>query len=320
LITRSEVSLDPTVIIIGSVADAHVQSVCSRLPQASIPAIIDLSKYLSTYAASIEYGPNGQAALQLFPSEYRTLESVKAIWWRRPLAFNSKASEKELSRFFECQFEFFWTSFLSFLPKDVRWYNDWRADYAIDRNASQLRIAHEFGLKIPETLITSCPSQAKRFVRDRESAVFKSFGGSVTYWEPTMLASSENLEQLWLLGPRPVIFQEYIAGPHDYRVIIIDDKVFSVEFDTEQSAYRYDVRVDVSTPCRTVGLEEVIVEKLKAMLKHLGLRYGAFDLRRNRTGDLVFFELNPAGQFLYLDRRAGTNISAAMAGALSATY
>jgi hypothetical protein len=310
--------LNPDLLIVGSVADPHVQAVCGRLAPACAPLVIDHSAYLAKYDASIRFAAGRTVSLRIHPSDVTSFDNVRAVWWRRPLAFElSQTTDKEYRKFLQHQYEFFWTGFFSFLPDIASWYNDWQADFAADRNVVQLRVASELGMSVPDTLISSSSLEAVEFAGRYEQTIFKSFGGSKPHWRPTRLFSKLAIDELWTTHNFPVIFQEYIAGDYDYRVICIDNHVTAVEFDTGRSSYRYDVRVDSSMPCRIITLESCVVKFLKQMLERFGLRYGAFDFRRRHSGELVFLELNPAGQFLYLDRRAGTDVSSAMARALS---
>ena len=307
----------PSIAIVGSVADPHVRAVCERLVTGARPVVIDYSAYLTRFAASIRHEPSGNVRLALDDPDIGTLDQVRTVWWRRPLAFAHRETEDhEHRRYLDIQSEFFWTGFLALLPPNTLWYNDWRADHAADRNLLQLRIATELGLTTPDTLVSSSAEEVAAFAPLHGEISFKSFGGSRRYWRPTAIYSSDAIAALWRHGSYPLIFQEYIDGEYDYRVVCIDDHTTSVEFHTAQSRYPYDVRVDTSLPGREVILEEPVTSRLRRMCNRLGLRFAAFDLRRRRSGELVFLELNPAGQFLYLDQRAKTDIVGAMAHAL----
>jgi hypothetical protein len=292
-------------------------AVCERLAAASRPVVIDYAAYLTRYAASIRHEPSGNVRLALDDPNIDALDWVRAVWWRRPLAFAHRAAEdREHRRYLDIQCEFFWTGFLALLPPNTVWYNDWRADHAADRNLLQLRIAAELGLAIPDTLVTSSVEEVAAFAPLHGQIAFKSFGGSRRYWRPTALYSPNAIAELWKHGSYPLIFQEYIDGEYDYRVVCIDEHTTSVEFHTARSRYPYDVRVDALLPGREVILEQPVTRRLRQMCERLGLRFAAFDLRRRRSGELVFLELNPGGQFLYLDQRARTDIVGAMAHAL----
>ena len=56
--------------------------------------------------------------------------------------------------------------------------------------------------------------------------------------------------------------------------------------------------------------------KLTALMERLGLVYGAIDLRLTPEGRYVFLEINPVGQFLYIEQATGQPIAAALAQTL----
>ena len=51
-------------------------------------------------------------------------------------------------------------------------------------------------------------------------------------------------------------------------------------------------------------------------MARLGLIYGAIDLRQTPAGDYVFLEVNPAGQWLFVEQRTGQPISEAISASL----
>ena len=48
--------------------------------------------------------------------------------------------------------------------------------------------------------------------------------------------------------------------------------------------------------------------KLHELMGRLGLTYGAIDLRLTPEGRYVFLEVNPAGQFLYIEQATGQRV------------
>jgi glutathione synthase/RimK-type ligase-like ATP-grasp enzyme len=63
---------------------------------------------------------------------------------------------------------------------------------------------------------------------------------------------------------------------------------------------------------RAVELPAAVREGLLALLRVLGLQYGAVDMRRSDDGRYVFLEVNPAGQWLFVERLTGLPISEAL--------
>jgi glutathione synthase/RimK-type ligase-like ATP-grasp enzyme len=53
-------------------------------------------------------------------------------------------------------------------------------------------------------------------------------------------------------------------------------------------------------------------------MRRLGLVYGAIDLRLTGDGRYVFLEINPAGQFRYVEEQTGQPLAAALAARLAA--
>lgn len=305
----------PTLLIIGSLTDVHVQRVCQRLDRRCNPLVIDYSTYLSHFRASLHINSAGTAAV----AGNFDLCDIRAIWWRRPLKFRFPLSDDEtLAEHLEYQASFFWTSLLDALPETTVWYNDWKADFAIDRNLCQLLVAKRCGFLIPRTLMTSSIEEAEAFLESTGPAIVKHFAGSKTHWRPTALATLAALRERWAKIHYPVILQERIDGVLEYRAVVVDGHVVAAEYDMTGATYPFDVRVNQAVPCKKQSLPDVVESALRTFMHISGLRFGAFDLRCTSDGAFYFLEVNPAGQFVYLDDRAGTDITGLLASALSA--
>jgi glutathione synthase/RimK-type ligase-like ATP-grasp enzyme len=56
---------------------------------------------------------------------------------------------------------------------------------------------------------------------------------------------------------------------------------------------------------------------LRNLVDKLGLVYAAIDMRRTPDGRYVFLEVNPSGQWLFIENLTGQRMSAALAAALA---
>jgi glutathione synthase/RimK-type ligase-like ATP-grasp enzyme len=56
--------------------------------------------------------------------------------------------------------------------------------------------------------------------------------------------------------------------------------------------------------------------KLLALMRRLGIVYGAIDLRRTLDDGDVFLEVNPAGEWRFIEDRTGQPVTQAMADLL----
>jgi glutathione synthase/RimK-type ligase-like ATP-grasp enzyme len=148
--------------------------------------------------------------------------------------------------------------------------------------------------------------------------IFKSFSATPTTWRETRPVRDVDLGLMDQVRYAPVIFQELVPGGRDIRATVVGDQVFAAEIRADQSAYEFDFRIDSAhAPISEYRLPEPVQERLLALMRRLGLRYGAADFRVAPDGDHVFLEVNPAGQWLFVEYATGQPIAAALADLLA---
>ena len=81
-----------------------------------------------------------------------------------------------------------------------------------------------------------------------------------------------------------------------------------------------DWRLDPNHWYEPADIEDSVSDRLRGLMKSLGVETGTFDLRYSKDGNLFFFEVNPAGQFLYLERYGFPNIGYEFAEFLARPY
>ncbi|MBD9599277.1 hypothetical protein IB252_05420 [Pseudomonas sp. PDM10] len=314
--------IKPSCIIFSHPSDVHVTAVLENLDKGTVPYILDFGEFCRSFGASLKLGE--KSALQLTSSSGDRLEvsELETIWWRRPQPIYAEVpSDIKTHSFVNEEYLRFWQSALAVLAAlpNVRWYNPYKKNETADCKFRQLEVATEVGLSVPKTIATNVYEDAINFIKQNNSkTIFKSFAGNEDFWQPTRPYKDTYENHLKdSIGFCPIILQEYIDGAYDYRIIVIDDQIFPVRFCLKNSRYPYDVRIDIKNKAESATLNDELRTKILAFMKNYGIRYGAFDFREDLQGDLYFLEVNPAGQFLYLDHLAGTTIARAMAAALS---
>lgn len=247
------------------------------------------------------------------------LAAVDVVWWRRVRAFEIDASITDAQR---RAFAFSETSqtvhgILDAL--DACWMNPRLADEAAHHKPYQWSVAQALGLRLPRTLVTTQAAAAREFIEriGVGKVVFKAFLASIEDWRETRLVEREDVGRLDLLRYAPVIFQEYIEGV-DLRITIVGEQIFAAAIDARRSSYPVDMRMVVGEGVvEAVELPPALCERLLALQRRLGLRYGAIDMRRTDAGEYVFLEVNPAGQWLFVEQRTGQPIARAVAEELA---
>src|SRR5215471_5854560 len=191
----------------------------------------------------------------------------------------------------------------------------------------QLQLAEQLGLTIPRTLITNEPSAVREFHRSCEGNIVAKMLSSFAIYDDgeervvfTNAVAAEDLEGLESLRFCPMTFQETVPKALELRTVLIGDLGFTASIDSQEyERSRVDWRRDAVARLgawRPYKLPNEIQTKLQALLDRFGLQYGAFDLILTPDGRYVFLELNPSGEFFWLDRFAQLPISNAIADVL----
>ena len=91
----------------------------------------------------------------------------------------------------------------------------------------------------------------------------------------------------------------------DVRVNIFGEAIFAADVNTHVPAAELDWRIDLTAKWKEHKLPDAIGRQLILLLNNLGLHYGCIDLRQQPDGNYKFFEVNPSGQFLFVEIDTG---------------
>lgn len=310
------------ILVISAPEDIHAQAVLKELARRGIAArLLNFSEFPMRMSVTGSFDNNGHHDFVLtFANGAKVpMSDVSAVWWRRPQPFGVPAEVKDpVHRQFAYTesatvFQGIWQS------SRALWINDVMRDAAAAHKPWQLSLAKEIGLTIPETLITNDPDEAKAFwQRFPGEVIYKPFLQNAHAWRETRILRPEEEAMAGAVRLAPVLFQRYIPGQADLRVTVIGDRLFAAAADLGQARYEADVRLNNDIPYQRHELPGDVEDKLFTLMRRLGLEYGAIDLRLTPDGEYFFFEVNPAGQFLYVEYATGQPIAAALADRLAA--
>jgi glutathione synthase/RimK-type ligase-like ATP-grasp enzyme len=194
---------------------------------------------------------------------------------------------------------------------------------AAERKASQLVLAGELGFELPPTLFTNSPTELLEFYRAHDgniisklpSAIFHKeiFGRDFTRF--TEVIPRRDVGYASSVRYSPMIFQAYVEKKLELRVTVVGDQIFTAEIHSQSTNHTiYDWRKydHGSTPYKKHQLPIELEEKCRALVKKLGLCYGTLDFVLTPEGRYVFLEINPNGQFLWIEQNTGMPISDAI--------
>jgi hypothetical protein len=308
-------------MIISYPEDAHAQAVIKSLrAHDQEPLLLNLSRFPALSKIQLHYGGDNRMLFEDSSRDPIDLHTCRSVWWRRPQPFGIPADVRNpVHRTFaigEAQEVFggVWG-----LLK-ARWVNDPYRDDLAHRKTFQLRVAQEAGLSIPNTLVTNDPEAAHDFIERQGSSntVYKTFSGTPLAWRETRLVGAEEIEKLDLVRIAPVLFQQYVEGV-DIRVTVVGDQIFPAAIDTSRGDYPVDFRMNYDAiKIEPTELPDSVRQRILNLMGCLGLVYGAIDFKRTRDDQYVFLEVNPAGQWLFVEHRTQQPITEALADKLIA--
>jgi glutathione synthase/RimK-type ligase-like ATP-grasp enzyme len=188
----------------------------------------------------------------------------------------------------------------------------------------QLSLARESGFHVPNTIITTDRSVLKEFFKQNDQTVVKPISkGRINYSDNTSkliftnIVSRSIFAELDNFELTPAIFQEHIDKDYEIRVTVVGENVFGAvvysqtDMDTvvdwrrkKLQFLKYDVPEDLRNKC--IG-----------MLKALGISFGAFDFIRSKSGKYYFLEVNPNGQWVWIENDTRQPISESIINFLS---
>ncbi|MGJ5138102.1 ATP-grasp domain-containing protein [Bradyrhizobium oligotrophicum] len=264
---------------------------------------------------SVKLGSGLPMTILSVDGEYHRLDAFHVAWLRRPGSVQPRHVSREMRRF--CAAESSAHIWGGLAAARIPIVNDPDCEYAANHKALQLRVAQEIGFRIPKTLMTADPNSAKEFIDSLGAAcIYKGFTQGIGRAVATREFGLEDIEALGSIVLSPVILQEKIPKGRDIRVNVFGRSVFAAYTVSESPAAELDWRVDTGAEWWPMKLPDDTAEGLCNVLDRLLLDYGCFDLRETPTGEFVFFEVNPSGQFLWLEIWTGQPLAEAFCALL----
>jgi glutathione synthase/RimK-type ligase-like ATP-grasp enzyme len=308
------------ILVVSHAADDHTERVLAGLDRIGHPAsVVDTAQFPSKASLTLAYDRGGARFVIGADGQDIDLGSCRTGWWRRPQPFTLDpeiAPDVASFAYSECHEAVagLWAAL------GLDWVNPPALDEAAHHKPYQLAVAGALGLAVPRTLITNDPDAARRFIDEIgvERTIYKTFLATEAHWRETRVVRPAELAMLESVRLAPVIFQEYVAAVADLRVTVVGDRMFAAAIAAPSGGYDIDYRMDLDgSRFEPAELPRQTEEGIRALMSKLGLVYGAIDLRRTADGGDVFLEVNPAGEWLFVEERTGQPITEAMVSLLT---
>ena len=314
---------DDAVLLVTVSYDVAPEYVAASLDRLGVPHFrLDTDRFPGEIQAT--YDPHVGVTLRDNGRVIRS-DEIRSVWYRRMSApILAGPLDCGVREFCERENRAFLDGVLASLPTQ-RWLSLPAAVAKAERKPYQLGVAVRLGFNIPATVMTN-DEAAVRAIAERHQLVVKAVSsGYVRSPEGnraifTSAVSRDDITQLNGLSMAPVTFQEMVRKVSDIRVTVVGEDVFAAEImSQERESSRVDWRAtdDPQLEHRRHELPPDVSDRCRQLVVDLGLGFGAIDLALTEDGSYMFFEINPNGEWLWIENQLGLPISDAIARILS---
>jgi hypothetical protein len=245
-------------------------------------------------------------------------QGITSVWYRREFQPNSlKIPLNDSRQFILSERSELQRDYIRCLWKSAehRWIGSPLTTRDSENKLQQLIIAKQCELQIPDTLISNEPRRVRSFARKYPYIIIKPL--SQFRWEypqNTFVTYAQRVEASSILELSdnnimlcPTIYQNPISKKADIRVVAMGNSLFSFEINqTKSKEIDYRTAWDNNNPdyalkISAIEMPAIEQEKFLMMLRRLNINFASADFVIDHVGKWFFLDLNPSGQWLFLE-------------------
>lgn len=254
-----------------------------------------------------------------FNLQFDSISEFDSVWFRRTKLPDLTAIENYAERIYIANEYDALLNNLYDTIKTKKWLSYPGYIYKAENKLYQLSAAKELGFSLPDTLVTNNHSELFAFIKKHDNnVILKPINqgridfGNFNKLIYTNKLKHEHIEQLKEYNLTPCIYQQYIDKLYEVRVTVVDSKVFAAKVDSQSTT---DTKIDwrkQKLKFTSYILPKEIEVKCISLLKSLNISFGAIDLIKSINNEYYFLEINPNGQWAWIEIDTGLNISEAI--------
>ncbi|AOX02557.1 MvdD family ATP-grasp ribosomal peptide maturase [Moorena producens PAL-8-15-08-1] len=260
------------------------------------------------------YEGNSQGVIITDGEQKLDLSEVSSVWYRR-MRYGKKIPDTMDQQYRNAAIQECRVTVRGMIASIKAFHFDKMSNVDVANNKQlQLQVAREVGLITPRTLSTNNPEAVKQFASEcqDQGIVTKMLSSFAIYGEQgqeqvvfTNPVTAEDLEHVEGLRFCPMTFQEKVPKALELRTTIVGHRIFTAAVDSQSLEgstfdWRKEGRALVKS-WKAYDLPEDIEKKLLKLMAYFGLNYGAIDIILTPDGRYVFLEVNPVGEFFWLE-------------------
>jgi ATP-grasp ribosomal peptide maturase len=250
------------------------------------------------------------------------LEAVTAVWYRAPRAYEfppGLSAPEQAHANLEAKYGL--GGVLGSLP--ALWVNHPARLAVAAYKPTQLTLAHQCGLQVPDTTITNDPQTVLRFA-DTGPTVAKVLGSNTLTEEGlqkltfTRLLDGTDLADLRGVETTTHLFQRWVPKAHDVRLTVIGERMTAAAITAHSPEGLVDFRSDYDhLTYQLIDPPDPVTEGVRQLMTKMGLVYAALDFVVDPGGVWTFLEINAGGQFGWIEDETGAPLTAQLTDLLA---
>lgn len=246
-----------------------------------------------------------------FGERLRTVYSdrLKSVWWRHPVAPEVTGLKDERDNQFAVDQTK--TAMLGVLETArCLLVNDPIQQLAAENKITQQLVALDNGFRVPDQLVTNNVASAESFLQGGVS-IYKPLshpilsmlpGDTHSRTGPTITVEPEHMEYIQGVESCPTWFQRRIAKKFEYRVTIIDGECFTARINPHtDDGEILDWREYDDLGFEYCELPVDVAQRVVAVVNDMNLVFACIDLIESTDGEYYLLDVNPCGQFLFVE-------------------
>ena len=312
-----------TVLIVTHWFDPTADLVIEELGRRSVPLVrFDAADFPQCLTFNATLGPNDWHGTIKVRDRSVDLGEVSGIYFRRPTKFDFGSLPPDTAQWALSEARI---GFGGVLMTSDRWLNHPHRNGYAEFKPVQLAEASRVGLSIPETIITNDPEEARAFAESVGEIIYKPMSsavlpegaaqGSMLYASlvsPSDLAASDGI------ASTAHMFQKRVKHDYAIRLTVVDENMLAVAIHAHSDAAALDWRSDYNAlTYEVIDIPPSVRHRVSKLMKALHLRFGALDFLYDPDRGWIFLEINPNGQWAWIEQATGLPISSAIADALT---
>jgi len=314
---------DPVILLVTSKHDLAADLLFLELKRRNV-SFLRLNSEEFPVKILMSWAPFAEKEISINEQSF-SLNSIKSVWFRKSEAPNLPVDMiSEGSQFYLLNNI---SRFLGGYWEDANWFwiNKPSKIQAGENKIRQLSIAKQLDFPIPKTVITNNPKTVREFIELHGNVIAKSLAPPVVEADNsrwglfTHVVTLQDVSDEMSVRISPCIFQERISRKSDLRITVVGKKVFAAEIIVD--AHERDNPDWRSIDPQYLKYKPFMLpSKLSNycinFLSELGLSFGAFDFILTDNGDIFFIEVNPSGQWGWIEHETGLPITKELANLL----